>query len=168
MNTYASLMECFLAMLLRPQDGYVTVYPPTLIQAIERFREALEDEQPSLERHIDRLLDHLWQCTWLPSGNSHVTDPTERFIMLKTLRPDGSFIKPELVTPMLAKMKFLIRVYLLRCMTDSGSRKRSLDQLKPWMHEKEECTFNTICDLQHQATAIAMATQKTPNIFWQE
>ena len=170
---YASVLETFLAMLLRPQDSYHTHYPDTLVAAVDQLRSAClsirehSPDSPEMEPLIDQVLTHLWIVDWPTSSAHPLTDPTLRFIMLKSMDSNGSFQDPKLVTPLLAKLKYLIRVYMVRCLTAPEPHKKTPDQLQPWYWEKQQrrhSTFNMVADLQHQASFLALSTQEMPSI----
>ena len=165
---YATQLECFLAMLLRPQGSYITAYPGPLAAAIEALREALSNQETVLEPLIDLVLDQIWMVEWKRTPTNKFPDPTQRYLMLATRRSDGTFLHPKDVTPILAKFKYLIRVHMARCMADEGPRSKDSAELNRWFHEKRNSSFSTVCDLQHYASAIAMATQELPSIFWIE
>lgn len=165
-NKYANVLECFLAMLLRPQGELYTPYTQALQKALKALKDASLQGQLVMDKLIDRVLEQIWEVEWCKTEETAFPDPTERFIMLSTLRRDGSFDAPENVTPLLAKCKFMMRVFFLRRLTVTGPA--TMEYIEHWCHEKQSCTFNTVCDLQHQASAIAMTTQKLPNIFWME
>ena len=157
---------------MRPQGTYHTLYPNSLLSALNRLRQGLQHSDTSnqeLHTLIDLVLDEVWTVHWIRTPTCRIPDPTECYVMLTTLRHDGTFKPPKNnVTLLLAKFKYLIRVYMVRRMTDEGTRKKTAKELEHWYWEKEDTTFNTICDLQHYASAIAMLTQELPNVFWME
>lgn len=170
MIRYAAELERFLAMLLRPQEDLVTHYSSGLKDAIEDLRTAAEDPTTSLEPLIDLVLDEIWTVEWDQAPSYRISDPTERFLLLRTMQSDGTFLLPKNVTPLLAKFKYLIRVYMVRRMTDQGPRSMDSMNLQEWFWEKRRGfgTFTILCDLQHQASTIASATQELPRVFWLE
>lgn len=153
-------------MLLRPQGEYHTPYPLELTEAIDQLSAAIQNNETELDSYIDSVLHAVWQREWTITPENKFPDPTERFLMLKTLHYDGTFAPAENVTPLLAKFKYIIRVYMLRCMTCDEASRQTCEELERWFHEKVNSTFNTICDLQHRASAIAYNAQKLPNFFW--
>lgn len=165
---YAAELDIFLAMLLRPQGSYCITYTPALNTALQHLRGALQLPTVALEPMIDKVLDQIWTVEWHRSPICQHPDPTEHYIILSTLRRDGTFSQPKQVTPLLAKLKYLIRVYMVRRMTDDGKRKETVTTLERWFWEKQHSSFNTVCDLQHKASSIAMFTQELANVWWIE
>lgn len=166
MDKYATTLECFLTMLLQPQGGYATPYGPNLEQAVENLKTAVETGVEDLIDLIDIVLTAVWQTSWRQSMDHKVPDPTERFVMLKSLRMDGSWMDPVNITPLLAKFKFLIRTALLRSINREDDQDEAYILTERWCKEGVASTFDTISDLQHRASAIVATTQAPVNLIW--
>ncbi|KAJ3533285.1 hypothetical protein NM688_g7305 [Phlebia brevispora] len=174
MKNYARILECFLAMLLRSQGGYKTPYTRELLEGIDDLHYMLnnpssdnESDIETLLMMIDVVLRALWLQEWVKSSDHPIADPTLRFVMLKSLNMDGSFAALELVTPLLARIKYLMRTFMLRMLTDVRQPMVYSD-IERWSKEDHLCTFYSVCDLQHQVSAIVMKTQKPANLFWKD
>ncbi|KAF7799525.1 hypothetical protein EIP86_010762, partial [Pleurotus ostreatoroseus] len=166
---YASTLESFLAMLLRSQESWITPFHEDLITTLDTLRTSLNTPDIPLEEPIDHVLRCLWHYEWCSSDENPIPDPTVRYIILKLLNKDGSFAELDNLTPMLAKFKHLIRAFFLRVLTtDSFSPRPSFEDIQDGIHEGTDMTFDTICDLQHQASSIVFQTQKPSNIYWMD
>lgn len=168
MDKYASVLEGFLTMLLQPQGDYETPFGPQLKQALQRLKTAVEADDEDLEPLIDATLSTIWHTQWRRSLEHKVPDPTERFIMLRSLRPNGSWLEPVDVTSLLAKFKFLIRISMLRSIDQEDDQEEAYSRMERWCKEGVTSTFDMVSDLQHRASAIVATTQAPVNIYWMD
>lgn len=156
-------------MLLRPQGSWSTPFDEDLMEALDALRTSLNTPDIPLEKPIDEVLQCIWHRKWCSSNENPIPDPTIRYVILKLLNKDGSFAELENLTPVLAKFKHLIRAFFLRVLTTSLFYPRpSFEDIQDGVHEGTDMTFDTICDLQHQASSIVLQTPKPPNIFWMD
>lgn len=172
-------------MLLRNPTGVVLPFPENLTQAItelsvilplDPFEVALLSSIPEdspldvtldiILGLVDNVLKEVWQHTWSPTPHTHLPDPTAVYIMRKSLRKDGTFKDISSVPPLLAKLKHLIRIHILRTVTECEDNTPNVDQVQQWYHANERSSFSLLCDWQHHASAIVFGTQKLPNIVW--
>lgn len=167
-DKYAVALEGFLAMLLRPQGEYRTPYPLPLKNAIAELDTAVAKATKDLPVYIDKVLSQIWQVQWKTTATHHVPDPTERFIMLKSLNLDGSWGDVRNVTPLLAKFKHLMRIHFLRVIAenDEDDQDAAYAQLERWCKEGVSSSFDTVSDLQHRASSLAMQAQGPINLYW--
>lgn len=122
---------------------------------------------------IHAVVYHLWTYSYTPTSRDPVPDPTERYLMLQSRQADGSFMDPGLITPILAKFKYLIRLVMIyeivQCqfITAYDDIHKLSDQVRPWVHEKlNNSTFNQLCAYQHRASAIVYETMGVPQLYW--
>ena len=166
MDKYAAVLEAFLAMLLRPQGAYQTPFTPGLTEAVDALNAALSNGQGDLTECIDDVLRQIWEVSWRTSAAHHVADPTERFIMLKSLNLDGSWGDVRQVTPLLAKFKYLMRTYFMRRVAAADDMEEAYIHIDRWCKEGQCSTFDTVCDMQHRASQLAMQAQAPVNLYW--
>lgn len=167
-DKYAVALEGFLAMLLRPQGEYETPFPAALENAVAELDAAITRGEDDLTEYIDDILCQIWQVRWKTSAAHRIPDPTERYVMLKSLNLDGSWGDVRNVTPLLAKFKFLIRIHILRTVAkeEEDNQDAAYDRLERWCKEGVSSTFDTVCDLQHRASSLAMQAQGPVNLYW--
>lgn len=187
LKQYTTHLYRLLLLLLRThknEDNHVDIdihWQPKhdkLTNAISVLKHALQDI--TVQNNSDILLPlihnvtyQLWTFSYTATTNDPAPDPTERYLMLQSLQADGSFAEPLVITPVLAKFKYLLRLVmmyeLIHChfiQSHTSIHERS-SQIHPWIHEKiNDSTFNMICALQHRASAIAYETMGLPRLYW--
>ncbi|KAF7798320.1 hypothetical protein EIP86_009541, partial [Pleurotus ostreatoroseus] len=166
MDKYAAALEGFLAMLLRPQGAYQTPFTPELTNVLATLDTALVHDPDSLPECIDHVLQQVWEVSWRTTPTNRVADPTERFVMLKSLNMDGSWGDVRQVTPLLAKLKYLMRVHFMRRVAEAHNMEEMYNGIERWCKEGQCSTFDTVCDLQHRASQLAMQAQGPVNLYW--
>lgn len=90
-------------------------------QGLDRLLSALRasvamDKSEALQTEIVRAYHQLcWAVVNAPEEKSQRTwgNPVERFLWLKMLKRDGSFVPPKDVTPILAQFKYFCRLVTL-------------------------------------------------------
>ena len=124
---------------------------------------------------VHDVLISLCTKSWTAEGDHtvQVSDPTERFVMLRSLNSDGSFKHPKNTTSLLAQLKYLIRICMLielkkRSRLQNIDDSTACDQMQPWFQEKLPSTFDTLSSLQHRASAFAYETKGLPTIVWND
>ncbi len=173
---YGKILEEFVAMLLREQGDYKTIYPVELKNRITALKTKLEAEiSQDIQDSIHAILFFIWSRSWSITADNPLPDPTERFIMLKSLKEDKSHSQPAQMTGLLAKLKYNLRLVMLKeIKSQNTQRDADLDlttcqALENWIHEhKTHSTFNRLCSLQHLASALAFGEAKLSNIWWTE
>ncbi len=163
---YAAAIEGFLAMLLRPQGEWETPLHIELSAALDVLARSLAVLDPPDPVLIDNVLVHVWQRKWTPSPTNPQPDPTMRYVILALLRADGSFKDLSDLTPLLAKLKRLVRSFYVRAMTVGPAPRPTYDDVRLWVLEGYSSTFDTVSNIQHQASAIVRSTQMPSNVFW--
>ena len=154
-------------MLIRKDTSYVINLP-------EDIQEALSDliaRQTPLKERADKVLKvllMLWTRPWAPTSNADmIPDPTIRYLALSTLKSDGGFLEPHLITNILARIQYCMRLVFLQQMHYSGDDLHAAcDNLCHWFTEKVDSTFNSIRSLQHRASSIAYSHISLPRIWW--
>ena len=145
------------------------VFDHTVTQLEEMLEEGAEQSRVILQIHS--VLMALWTTQWKPKGTT-IADPTEHCLALLTLKDDGAFKEAKVVTPIIAKFEYCMRLTFLREIHSRAANSAEQDafeacnQLQPFFVEKNYFTFSRLCFLQHKATAIAYNTQALPDIWW--
>jgi hypothetical protein len=162
-------------MLLRSTGADAVPLPPEARSACDEMLRCLP-LQPGTDRSrkaVHSLLRSVWTRRWLPEEDNHFPCPTERALILISLRPDGGHANPEAMTGPIAHLQHCIRllmvVEILDGSTDGdeGDHLMACLRLRPWFTEGEtQSTFHKLRTLTHRATAIAKQTMSNPSIFW--
>ncbi|KDQ05749.1 hypothetical protein BOTBODRAFT_182261 [Botryobasidium botryosum FD-172 SS1] len=169
---YVTPVSSLLAMLLRPKDTYMIPLPANVQRALDLFARALDSQAGDVSEPLHGLLMALWTTPWETSTANPIPCPTQRALALSTLKRDGSFMQPKPVTSIIAQFKHCMRLTFLRQMcilvgtTHRSNEKKACDVLRPYFVEGVESTFDTLCSLQHRASAIAYTTMSLPRVWW--
>lgn len=165
-KAYATPVVGLVAMLLRQSP---VPLPDNILLAIETLRTVLSTEPAQgASEHVLALLALLWQHKWLPDASLPLTDPTIAYLGLSSLQDSGQFNEPKLVTSPIARFKYCIRLMFLSLMHREETMDDGLARYQPWLVEKVESTFNSLCSLQHVASSIAYSTMSLPSVWWQD
>lgn len=104
------MLVSLIAMILRSIDDPYDKYPITLTTAqldiATRFHTALKN-QTDFSTFIHLLLESLITGA-IPDGDEF-SSPIIRFAILLCLRPEGNFVHPSTISPILGKIQWLIR-----------------------------------------------------------
>lgn len=173
MLKYSHPTIALLCLLLRlsSQDHYHIPLTPVVDDLLVAFSTALHKEQ-GVTAALHRLLCGLWLTRWHRSSGNHFPCPTERLLILFTLKPDGGHLEPKDITGYLAKFQYCIRLTCLREVLSLSTHQFDGDQLAacesilPWFTEKTTSSFSRIRFLQHYASSVAFKTMGLPNICW--
>ncbi|OBZ66042.1 ATP-dependent DNA helicase tlh2 [Grifola frondosa] len=172
-KSYGNLVTCLLAMLLRPKQQYQIPLPAILVTHIQKLQQAIDDRS-DIEDHIHHVLIDLWMTRWNPSQDNSIPCPSHRFLALNSVQHDGGHADASHNTQPIAKLKFAIRVTFLCQIKKMSATKYggqddlACDELQAWFTEKTYSPFNTICSLQHRASAITLMTMSPPRIYWKD
>jgi len=172
-DNYALPLIGLLAMLLRPHKNYQMDFPTDIKSALEDVKSALQQKITRITtfKILDVVLG-LWTRAWVKGDDGRLTDPTICYIVLSTLRRDGSFQDASQITQIFARFEwdmravFAVAIERLVSSTTYSTYEEAASSLEQWYTEKVEGTFNSIRSLQHRASAIAYATQGMPRIWW--
>jgi hypothetical protein len=161
-----------LALLLREKKTYKLPLLAKITASIDRLQTQLkQDDMQAIVLACNDTLFRIWTRTWEKSEENFLGDPTVCLIALAMLKPDGSFLPPERMTPYIAKLEYCMRlIFLIAIHLASGGDKakanKHCDAYQHWFIEKVESTFNSIRSLQHRATALVMSATSMPRIVW--
>jgi hypothetical protein len=154
-------------MLLRPWGVYPLHLPVTVLTARDTLVEDLHNpDSATWSQSVFGLLFALWSVKWIPLPDSPVTDPTLVYFMLSSIQKDGGFMEPKLITNIIARFQYLMRLVFLQAMHDNGNIEMAAEQLSVWFQEKHDSTFNSLRSLQHVASSISYSTISLPKIWW--
>lgn len=172
LDAYCTSVTSILSMLLREKVKYQVPLPSDIVTLVEAFRRDLStDDQASKLRSMHTLLVALWSVRWDFTSNNTMPDPTIRALALRSIRKEG-FAPPHLVTPDIAKFEYMMRlaaVRELRGLADTlygGDQDRAYRDVHPWMQEQKYCTFDSLRNLQHQASSLAFNAPSLPDVWW--
>ena len=115
---------------------------------------------------LSALLAALWESRWQPTEVHRITDPTVIYLALSSLQPQGSFKEPKLVTNVIARFEYDMRLFFLTEIHRADDHEEALLRFQPWLTEKHESTFNSLRTLQHLASSIAFSTMSLPRVYW--
>jgi hypothetical protein len=172
LKEYSQVIIKLLAFLLRDKGKYKLPLTPKLDQSLHRLQSALETKEiKGIAKAIEDTLFRLWTRTWLGSDDNSVGDPTICWLILATLKPDGTFQGPRDITPVIAKLQYCLRLTFLLAIHSlvknlECSALEACDRYTKWFTEKHDSTFNSLRSLQHQATSLAMNEVGMPKIIW--
>ncbi|PPR03044.1 hypothetical protein CVT26_004570, partial [Gymnopilus dilepis] len=151
-------------MLLR---GLPSALPQELHAKVESLKEGLSrDDMDKCIDAIHHLLTAVWSQSWLPSKDNRITDPTILYLVFSSLLPGGSFKEPKLLTNVIARLEYCMRLYAVDRVHTFASQDLGYATWAPWLAEKTESTFNALRTLQHLASSIAFCTMSPPRIYW--
>lgn len=159
-------------MVLRIKDAqynYKLPLPPKVAISRDRLWTALgTDDDSAIKSATNDLLFRLWTQRWQKSEENTIGDPTICLLALAMLKPDGSFRSPVLITPFIAKLVYCLRLVFLIAIHKNNETQscNSCDLYSPWFTEKVDSTFNTLCTLQHHASALAYSETSMPRVVW--
>ncbi|KAJ3505325.1 hypothetical protein NLJ89_g7481 [Agrocybe chaxingu] len=162
--TYSTSLTGFIAMLLR---GPLFTLPGDVQSRLDSFKVCLskgtlDDSAEALQT----LLISLWQRAWPASAADQISDPTLLYLALVSLKPSGQFIEPKIVTNIIARFEYIMRLTFLYAIHHDSDAQTGLAASRPWFIEKVESTFNSLRTLQHFASSIAYQTINLPRIWW--
>jgi hypothetical protein len=168
MKIYSGPIVGLLAMLLRPKPTYTIDLPDNISEAVSRLSDTLASGDVELSRqHAYSVLKLLWTTEWTHTEGGHSSDPTIQYFALSTLREDGAFQEPKLITNIIARLEYCMRLVFLRSMHDAGGKlEEACRKLQYWFVEKNETTFNSLRSLQHLASNFAYTALGHPKVVW--
>lgn len=167
MDSYISPTVCLLAMLLRPHAVYPFHLPSAVVLAKDVLENDLRDaNSTTLAQSVFHLLFALWSSKWLPTSESPVTDPTIIYLMLSSIQKDDGFMEPKLITNIIARFEYVMRLVFLQAMHTQENIELAAQDLSVWFQEKHDSTFNSLRSLQHIASSISYTTLGLPKIWW--
>ncbi|KAH9828612.1 uncharacterized protein C8Q71DRAFT_719204, partial [Rhodofomes roseus] len=173
-RSYMTILACLVAFLLREKGIYSLPLPPNIVSSISDLAHAIRVDAADAKDHLHSLLLQLWTTHWRRSDGNHIPDPTERFLAIYSLRPDGGHCDPKDITGPIARFKYSMRlVFLHQIKYWTRTQEPYQDdwgcsQLERWFSEKHYSSFNTICSLQHLASGIVKSTMGLPRIWWKD
>ncbi|KXN93394.1 ATP-dependent DNA helicase tlh2 [Leucoagaricus sp. SymC.cos] len=157
------------AFLLRNRGSYSLTLPTSVTSHLERLS-SLPPTSPisSFIEPVHDLLFNLWSTVWNPTPENTIGDPTICYLALSSIKEDGSWLAPNLVTPSIAKLEYCIRLTMLRQAhgTPENNVAEQVNHHLRWTTEKVESTFNSLRTIQHLASSFAYATTSLPSIIW--
>ncbi|KAG2012821.1 helicase domain-containing protein [Coprinopsis cinerea AmutBmut pab1-1] len=131
-----------------------------------------EKDEKNLVLALQSIFLHLWTHCWSKRDGNSIGDPTVAYLALSTLKPDGSFKEPTLVTPVIAQIEYCIRLFFLYLIhvKGKGEPERMTEVAKRYRlyytEKQQSTTFNEIRALQHRASAYAYAEDGSIKIVW--
>ncbi|KAG2110016.1 hypothetical protein DEU56DRAFT_985445 [Suillus clintonianus] len=173
MKSYVRSTIGLLAMLLRTDrgDDYEIPIPQHLMQALQELELALTEKEETTEK-IHAVLTMIWMTKWVKEKDNTIPCPTERFLALHTLEADGRHREPVLITPILARLEYCMRLACLKQLKIlstklyDGNDEAACDALQPWFTDKTNSPFSGLRSLQHRASSIAYKTTSLPRVWW--
>ncbi|KAF8875528.1 hypothetical protein BD779DRAFT_1678226 [Infundibulicybe gibba] len=176
LQNYGLNLVKLLALLLRPKTNYNLVLPKELQDVLENLSIAeSQRDMDAMQLWIHQVLLHLWTRTWSDGDQDTIQDPTICYLILHTLKKDGSFGEAICVTRIIAQLQYCMRLFFVfHIKMLAGDNKEAnyialSEPLIPWYTEKVvDSTFNSLRSLQHRATSAALETQGLPCIWWQD
>ncbi|KAF9474387.1 hypothetical protein BDN70DRAFT_898983, partial [Pholiota conissans] len=167
METYILPVVGLLGMLLRGSFVYPLTLPHVIHQAVDQLDAELQiQEAKRLSSSVFAVLIALWTYKWLPTAASPITDPTIIYLMLSSIQKDGKFMEPKLITNIIARFEYVMRLAFLQAMHSQSDLEHAAETLSIWYQEKHDSTFNSLRSLQHIASSIAFSTLSLPKIWW--
>jgi hypothetical protein len=185
LKAYAVLASKLVLMLMR-ENGLNLDLHSYLRESLRQLRLALtakysqdedtdfgpeDDNKPLMLLH--GVLLNLWMYRWNPTDTNPIPDPTACFLALSTLRADGSFEHPKVVTKPIAVLCFVLRCTfkfeaIRRCYGKDNpmALEQEMIQLSHWFVEKQHTPFNSMRNYTHLASAIVYNTPTMPAIWW--
>ena len=163
-------------MLVRPSPYICLDLPPKLQSAIATLKEELENTMPNaltVRTTCIHILFRIWSRAWQKADNNPLGDPTIVFLALSMLKHDGSFQTPKNTTPLVARLKYCLRLIMLVVLkriatTENIDDLKACQQYEKWFTEKVDSTFNTLCTLQHYASSLAHQERGLPHVVWMD
>ncbi|KAI6139187.1 hypothetical protein BKA82DRAFT_4365200 [Pisolithus tinctorius] len=173
MKQYIIPVVALLAMLIRQQHagGSFSGSNPNIMELLAVLRMG-DEEGPEALQIIHQLLFEVWSTAWKPQGEGEIVDPTERCLALLTLGEDGGFKEPHLVTGIIAKLEYCMRLTFLQEIhhrTQSDPQSEDLDHclaLGSFFVENTQYTFSRLRSLQHRASSLSYDTMSLPQVWW--
>ncbi|KIN94793.1 hypothetical protein M404DRAFT_34732 [Pisolithus tinctorius Marx 270] len=173
MKQYIIPVVALLAMLIRQQHagGSFSGSNPNIMELLAVLRMG-DEEGPEALQIIHQLLFEVWSTAWKPQGEREIVDPTERCLALLTLGEDGGFKEPHLVTGIIAKLEYCMRLTFLQEIhhrTQSDPQSEDLDHcldLGSFFVENTQYTFSRLRSLQHRASSLSYDTMSLPQVWW--
>lgn len=176
LEKYALDAATLVAMLLRSMGScYDISLPVSVSNTLWELERALLSSSPqdTLSRLLHSIFLALWTTKWNRSDHNLMPDPTERVATLLSLKPDGGFQGPHLITQTFAHFQWCIRLTIaneIRSIASSSLEDKTQEtifyQFQGWVTTETSCTFNTMKSLQRLASSFAFTTQSLPVIWW--
>lgn len=160
-----------LLLRLESQDHYDIPLSSEVNTQLAAFQSALQS-QHNVSYALHRLLCTIWLKMWSRSSGNYIPCPTERLLLLITLKKNGGHLEPKDVTGYLAKFQYCIRLTCLQEIKFLAAHQFLGDELDacnfllPWFTEKTNTPFSRIRDLQRYASSVAFQTMSLPCIWW--
>ncbi|KAK7437681.1 hypothetical protein VKT23_018397 [Stygiomarasmius scandens] len=170
-TSYIRPAICIIAFLLRPKVQYtLPPLPITIRNQIDDIKAKLATNKAVSEWRVLNLFNSLWSTEWIPTQDSPIADPTISWLILHSLNKNGAFIPVTSISPVLARIKFLMRLVFMRFMLvaqETSSWKASLEQYEDFFQERfKGSTFDIISSYSHQAASVALHTKSLPKGYW--
>ncbi|KAF8868519.1 hypothetical protein BD779DRAFT_1683677 [Infundibulicybe gibba] len=114
LQNYGLNLVKLLALLLRPKTNYNLVLPKELQDALENLSIAeSQRDMDAMQLWIHQVLLHLWTRTWSDGDQDTIQDPTICYLILHTLKKDGSFGEAICVTRIIAQLQYCMRLFFV-------------------------------------------------------
>ncbi|KAF7967200.1 hypothetical protein HWV62_35150 [Athelia sp. TMB] len=173
LKTYVASAISLLTLLFRNKKNYKLPLPNSIATAVQDLKHALLQKQSNnFNELLHQLLISLWSHPWRQTQDNLMPDPTVRCLALRSIKPDGGFQHPKNVTPDIARFEYLMRlagvqeVHRLANTLYQGDQHRALNDVIPWLQEKNVCTFDSIRSLMHIASSIVFNSPSLPKVMW--
>ncbi|KAF9473073.1 hypothetical protein BDN70DRAFT_771411, partial [Pholiota conissans] len=167
MHSYISPVVGLLSMLLRGNFKYPLCLSSNVSFAVNILEKELQKRNSDeLSGSVFQVLFALWSQRWMPTSNLPITDPTIVYLMLSSIQKDGKFMEPKLITNIIARLEYVMRLTFLYAMHERDDIEQAAEDLSIWYQEKRDSTFNSLRSLQHIASSIAYSTLSLPKIWW--
>ncbi|KAG2121482.1 hypothetical protein DEU56DRAFT_927410 [Suillus clintonianus] len=181
-SEYANFMLQLFRNIIRIHLGFALDFSFSLsalqTRRLEDLLTVLRDEAASPRKRMIAYHDLAWSFVNTdPSlcATDHWGNPIQRAIWLRALRADGNFCEANILTPDLAKIKYLCNMTsLLEALMDKEDETDSVhaDDNERVMQIHQQVlqlgrphTFNIVYEMQQYASALALNQMKEPNVY---
>lgn len=169
-------MVRLLTMLARTSPLVDLDLPGKVLSSINQLREALASPTPDsavIKSACIHILFRIWSRVWKKTDINPLGDPTVVFLALAMHKEDGSFKSPKDTTPVIARLKYCLRLIMLIAIkrvsrTSDISDFNACKQYEIWFTEKLDSTFNTLSTMQHYASSLAHQERGLPKVVWMD
>lgn len=179
-EAYIAPIVALVSTLLRRQSANgvrlsTTSAIDTKVDDLEQALGITPKDKAAVSSALYALLSAMWTTDWDPATGRHIEDPTIQWIVFHQLHTGGSFSPPITLTNVLARFKFMIKLVhantILHATRDATGRRVGNEEIE-WQRVSKYCTvgaeatFNSLCSMQHLASAIAYLTMGMPLVWW--
>lgn len=167
LKTYALEVVKLVAFLLRDKGEYRLPLPEDIMDTLAKIH-ALPPSASigSYATLVTELLTQIWTRVWDRSTENSIGDLTLCYLALSSVRNDGSWAPPHLITPTIAKIIYALCCMVIVQLHSAEDIRKAHGEVERWHREKVESTFNSLSSLQHITSAIAYNTMSLPEILW--